>query len=64
MGLAVEQLSIDDQKLLIELLLDHQYALELISSELNDIESGSKMTDDTTYQRLLSLYDQIRFEGS
>lgn len=64
MGLAVEQLSIDDQKLLIELLLDQQYALELISSELNDIEIGSKMTDDTTYHRLLSLYDQIRFEGS
>jgi hypothetical protein len=46
----------------VELLLKQQYALELISSEIYEIESGTKQTDNATYQKLVSLYDRIRFE--
>ncbi|MFY0759324.1 MULTISPECIES: antirepressor AbbA [Metabacillus] len=62
MNSAVEILSSDDQKFLVELLLKQQYALELISSEIYEIESGTKQTDNATYQKLVSLYDRIRFE--
>ncbi|PLR69496.1 MULTISPECIES: antirepressor AbbA [Bacillaceae] len=62
MNSAVEILSSDDQRFLVELLLKQQYALELISSEIYEIESGTKQTDHATYQKLVSLYDRIRFE--
>jgi Antirepressor AbbA len=44
-------LSVDDQTLLIKVLL---------SSELNDIETGLKNSDYETYKRLISLYDRLR----
>ncbi|MFY4773550.1 antirepressor AbbA [Metabacillus sp. RGM 3146] len=61
MGLAVEQISGDDQKLLVNILLKQQYALELVSSEINDIECGDKAACEEEYNRLLALYDLLRF---
>ncbi|KKI93862.1 hypothetical protein WQ54_02100 [Bacillus sp. SA1-12] len=60
MKATIEWLTIDEQKLLIELLLRQQYALEIVCSEINDIETGMKSTDQKTYQRLLALYERLR----
>ncbi|KEZ52777.1 MULTISPECIES: antirepressor AbbA [Metabacillus] len=62
MNSAAEILSQDDQKFLVELLLKQQYALELVSSEIYEIENGTKQSDHATYQKLIRLYDRIRFE--
>ncbi|MCD7035472.1 antirepressor AbbA [Metabacillus sp. GX 13764] len=61
MNLALDQISHDDQKLLVDILLKQQYALELVSSEINDIESGEKAICQDDYNRLLALYDLLRF---
>ncbi|MGM0873412.1 MAG: antirepressor AbbA [Bacillota bacterium] len=62
MGTTIEIISSDDQKLLIEILFSQNYAIEILSSELNDIEAGLKSTDDVTYNRLVSLYDRLRIK--
>ncbi|MRX73790.1 antirepressor AbbA [Bacillus lacus] len=61
MSLAVQNLSTDDQVLLVDLLLNQQYALELITSEINDIENGLKTVDEQRYKKLICLYDRLRF---
>ncbi|MGM7720141.1 antirepressor AbbA [uncultured Metabacillus sp.] len=60
MKATIEGLTSDEQKLLIELLLRQQYALEIVCSEINDIEAGMKRTDEKTYQQLIALYDRLR----
>lgn len=62
METTIEKISSDDQKLLIEILFSQHYAIEIISSELNDIEAGLKSTDNDTYNRLVSLYDRLRIK--
>lgn len=62
MGLADKRLSNEEQELLISLLMKQEYAIELLSSELNDIENGEKAVDMETYKQLTVLYDRIRFE--
>ncbi|AZB42632.1 antirepressor AbbA [Bacillus sp. FJAT-42376] len=62
MGLANKRLSTEEQELLVSLLMKQEYAIELISSELNDIESGQKAVDMETYRQLTTLYDRIRFD--
>lgn len=39
----MERFSEEERKLLLNVLLDHEYAVELLSSEINDIETGTKM---------------------
>ena len=56
----IEKLTSDDQKLLLKVLFNQHYEIEIISSELNDIESGEKSMDKDTYHRLVSLYDRFR----
>lgn len=58
--ITMDLLSTDDLKLLVEILFRQQYAIEIICSELNDIEAGLKSMDDESYQRLVSLYDRLR----
>lgn len=41
--LRMERFSEEERKLLLNVLLDHEYAVELLSSEINDIETGTKM---------------------
>lgn len=56
-------LTADEQKLLIDVLFKNEYAIELLSSELYDIETGTKAVDETTYRKLVTLYDRVRFDS-
>lgn len=60
----LEWLSLDEQNLLLDVLFNQQYALEIINSELADIESGYKQADTVRYQNLVKLYERIRKELS
>lgn len=61
MGKALlEQLSAEEQELLLHLLFNQHYALELVSCELYDIENGHKQVEETHYKKLIKLYDRLR----
>jgi len=62
MSQTVVGLTNEDQQLLLKILMDSGYALELISSEISDIENGHKKVDYDTYKRLLEIYDKVRIE--
>lgn len=55
-------LTSEDQQLLLNILLNQGYALELISSEISDIENGYKKVEFETYKRIVQLYDKLRIE--
>lgn len=59
----MERFSEEERKLLLNVLLDHEYAVELLSSEINDIETGTKNVDSLTYKQLVTLYDRVRSEN-
>lgn len=52
-------LSKDEQALLLEILFNQRYALDLVSVEIADIENGSKPSDELVYKRLVALYDKL-----
>ncbi len=56
------RLSGEEAALLLDVLFSQQYALELIRSELADIENGDKEVDEHRYQQLLRLYDRLLTE--
>ncbi len=60
METTLKKLTLDDKQLLAETLISQQYALEIIISELNDIESGIKRMDQSKYLQLLTLYEKLR----
>jgi hypothetical protein len=55
----LETLSHEEQRLLLDLLFEQRYALELVRCELADIENGDKQVDTKRYQQLLHLYDRL-----
>lgn len=55
----LEMLSHEEQILLLDILFAQQYALELVSCELADIENGEKQVNEKRYQQLLHLYDRL-----
>ncbi|MDA1475743.1 antirepressor AbbA [Bacillus sp. CLL-7-23] len=59
----MDRFSEEERRLLLNVLLDHEYAVELLSSEINDIETGSKRVDNLTYKKLVTLYDRVRSEN-
>ncbi|ASB89833.1 hypothetical protein ACH95_06535 [Bacillus glycinifermentans] len=59
----MERFSEEERKLLLNVLLNHEYAVELLSSEINDIETGTKNVDSLTYKKLVTLYDRVRSEN-
>lgn len=61
MSLIGERFTEEEQKLLLNILINHEYAIELLSSEINDIETGPKTLTSTTYKKLVTLYDRFRF---
>lgn len=63
MSLIGERFTEEEQKLLLNILINHEYAIELLSSEINDIETGTKNVDGTTCKKLVTLYDRFRFEN-
>ncbi|MGN7939944.1 antirepressor AbbA [Metabacillus sp. 22489] len=60
METTLKKLTLDDKQLLAEALISQQYALEIIISELNDIESGIKRMEQSKYLQLLTLYEKLR----
>ncbi|GAB6889717.1 antirepressor AbbA [Geobacillus stearothermophilus] len=56
------QLSGEEVTLLLEVMFSQQYALELVRSELEDIENGDKEADEQRYRQLLRLYDRLLTE--
>ncbi|AMX84191.1 hypothetical protein GS3922_11250 [Geobacillus subterraneus] len=56
------QLSGEEASLLLEVLFSQEYALELVRSELADIENGDKEADERRYRQLLRLYDRLLTE--
>ena len=63
MSLIGERFTEEEQKLLLNILINHEYAIELLTSEINDMEAGSKSVDGTTYKKLVTLYDRFRNEN-
>ncbi|WP_143415885.1 antirepressor AbbA [Geobacillus sp. E263] len=55
----LKTLSYEEQILLLDILFTQQYALDLVSCELADIENGEKQVDEKQYQQLLRLYDRL-----
>lgn len=55
----LKTLSYEEQILLLDILFTQQYALELVSCELADIENGEKQVDEKRYQQLLRLYNRL-----
>lgn len=53
------ELSGEEAMLLLDVLFSQQYALELVRSELADIENGDKKADEQRYRQLLRLYDRL-----
>ncbi|MCL6585706.1 MAG: antirepressor AbbA [Anoxybacillus sp.] len=60
----MERLSPDEQCLLLEVLFNQRYALEVISSELADMENGQIQVDEARYRHLVQLYERIYNELS
>ncbi len=52
-------LSHEDKILLLEILFNQNYALELLRCELVDIENGDKLVTSEAYMRLLHLYEKL-----
>jgi hypothetical protein len=52
-------LSTEDKELLFDVLVNQQYALEIISSEIADIESGQKKVTEGRLKELNELYDRL-----
>ncbi|MGW7736879.1 antirepressor AbbA [Bacillus velezensis] len=63
MSLISERFTEEEQKLLLNILINQEYAIELLTSEINDIEAGSKSVYGTTYKKLVTLYDRFRNEN-
>jgi hypothetical protein len=54
-----KSLSPMDEALLLEVLYDQDYALELISCEITDIETGMKNVSPERYRHLVELFEQL-----
>ncbi|WP_102347104.1 antirepressor AbbA [Bacillus sp. Marseille-P3661] len=53
----------EDKLMLGEILLNQNYAIELVSSEIADIETGLKQADETRLKQLNELYDRLTKAG-
>ena len=53
------RLSIEEEMVLLDLLFSQQYAFELVSCELSDIENGDKKVNIAEYRRLIHLYEKL-----
>lgn len=57
------KLSVEDKELLLDVLVGQSYALEVISCEIADIESGIKLVDENRIRLLNDLYDRLSKAG-
>lgn len=52
-----------EKDLLLEVLFSQQYALEIVGSEIADIESGRKDSDESRLRQINALFDRLRKRG-
>ncbi|MFX3624057.1 MAG: antirepressor AbbA [Ectobacillus sp.] len=50
----------EEQNLLLDVLFQQNYAVELLACELADIESGLKAADTAHYKRVEKLFDRLK----
>ncbi|KOO50567.1 antirepressor AbbA [Priestia koreensis] len=55
----VVTLTQEEAQLLLNVLFEQQYAVEIVSSHINDIEQGLKRVDQLQYQKIASLYNRL-----
>lgn len=53
-------LSREEEKLLLKILFNQQYALDVVSCELTDIERGDKQVQEEDYKQIINLYHRLR----
>ncbi|WP_242222171.1 antirepressor AbbA [Bacillus cereus group sp. BfR-BA-01380] len=53
----------EEQNLLLDVLFQQNYASEILSVELSDIENGQKKTDIAHYKQVTSLFARLKNEG-
>ncbi|MEH6936712.1 antirepressor AbbA [Bacillus sp. JJ664] len=53
----------DELNLLVDTVMKQNYAIELISSQITDIENGLMDAGDDQYERLTHLYQKLRDLG-
>lgn len=49
----------EEKELLIALLISTNFAKELVASVINDMETGDKKLESSTYKKLIKIYDKI-----
>ncbi|AKO91540.1 MULTISPECIES: antirepressor AbbA [Priestia] len=57
---ATASLAKEEEQLLLHILFEQGYALEVVSSHLVDIEHGLKTVETKQYQEIASLYSRLR----
>ncbi|OEH94247.1 antirepressor AbbA [Bacillus solimangrovi] len=57
----VEALSLskEEESLLVEVLLEQSYAIEVVCSQISDVEKGNKSVDEAKIKKLNALYDRL-----
>jgi Antirepressor AbbA len=58
-----KHLTEDELYLLVDTVMKQNYAIELISSQITDIENGLMDAGDDQYERLIHLYQKLRDLG-
>lgn len=53
----------EEQNLLLDVLFRQNYASEILSVELSDIETGRKKTDISHYTQVTNLFARLKNEG-
>ncbi len=57
------KLTQEDRFLLAHAILEQNYAIEIISSYLSDVEQGYKTIDEDLYKKYVALYDKLKAEA-
>lgn len=55
----VLELTSEDKNIIFDIVVNQYYALELVGSEIADIESGRKQVEDERLKQLNDLYDRL-----
>jgi hypothetical protein len=53
----------EEKELLVDALLTQRYALEVVGSEISDLESGRKQVDESRLKKLNDLYSRLAKAG-
>lgn len=53
----------EERFLLAHAILEQNYAIEIVSSYVSDIEQGHKAADVDLYKKYLKLYDKLKAAG-